>query len=738
MGKYKIHDLKKVAKQEPINLKTKETRLSEKSFVSAQSAGTVNLKPLQGSHRGLWTGRPGTAIDGIKSSAATPSFHLVPRETIEKRVSGRIAQVIRVAASGLVIVLIINLFNVFSSGLHFKSVLVSSGSSGLNNFLEGVNQSKNFNLSKAETEFLQAQGNFNQALERISFLRTSNSLGADHNVKSLEHLLEAGKNISEAGRLFSESAGNLQHWPDLFVAANKDIALGKKTLATTTDENSDPNTRPPSLTDNLRHDLANVDAAIAKLAMANQNLNLVDARSLPAAYRDSLPQIRDSLAGLETFLNGLSLHFPAILELLGDRFPHRYLVLLQNDTESRPTGGFIGSLLIIDVNDGVISRADFHDVYQYDGQLNEYIEAPEDIAQITTEWRLRDSNYSPDFALSAEKAAWFLQKSKGPSVDTVIAVNQSAIGDLLAEMGPINVPELKADLDSNNFQLILSYLIESKYYGEANPKIILSRVIDAFKQKILSQEDPGALFTALLKEIKDRKILFYSRDTDIQQLFDELNLTPHQAQIGEKEDYLQVIATSVGGNKSDLYMTQALKHNTYISSNGDIFDELTISRAHTWNLEELARWQTILKKFGFDSLPDHFQTILGRGNNKSSMKVYVPLGTQLENAVGLEQSAVLTRHDAEIDKTYLLFPMEVAPGQSQTITLRYKLPFRLNLYPADIYRFTAQKQITIVPNTLTKNIQPSPPLTIEKNSRPQASEGFKFREDFNQVAVILN
>lgn len=733
MGKYQIHDLKKVDKPEKINLKTAETHFPAKTSASSRNVGTLNLKPLQGSQRGLWTGKRGTAIDSIKSSAAKSSFNLVPREKIDKGVSGRVAQVIRVAASGLVIVLIINLLNVFASSLHFKSVLVSSASSGLSNFMEGINQSKNFNLSKAETEFLQAQGNFNQALERISFLRTSNTLGEDHNVKSLEYLLEAGKNISEAGRLFSESAGHLQNWPALFVTANKDLALGKTKY---NDPTSD--TATPSLTDQLRHDLDNVDAAIAKLALANENLNLVDAGALPAAYRDSLPQIRSSLSSLESFLAGLSGHFPAILELLGDRYPHRYLVLLQNDTESRPTGGFIGSLLIIDVNEGVISRADFHDVYQYDGQLNQYIEAPEDIAQITKEWRLRDSNYSPDFALSAEKAAWFLQKSKGPSVDTIIAVNQSAIGDLLAELGPITVPELKADLDTNNFQLILSYLIESKYYGEANPKIILSRVIDAFKQKILSQEDPGALLNALFKEIKAQKILFYSRDAKIQQLFEELRLTPHQAQLGEQEDYLQVIATSIGGNKSDLYMTQDLQHSTYIDNGGDIYDELTIRRTHTWNLEELARWQTILKKFGFDSLPDHFQSILGRGNNKSSIKVYVPLGTQLENSVGIAQSEVLTRHDAEIGKTYFLLPMEVAPGESQTITLRYKLPFHLTLYPADIYRFTAQKQLTIVPTTLTKIIQPTPPLTIEKNSQPKASEGFVLRDDFTQRVVILN
>jgi len=52
--------------------------------------------------------------------------------------------------------------------------------------------------------------------------------------------------------------------------------------------------------------------------------------------------------------------------------------------------------------------------------------APEDIAMITKEWRLRDSNYSR-ICFIGGKGRLVPAEIQRSSVDTVIAVNQSAI-----------------------------------------------------------------------------------------------------------------------------------------------------------------------------------------------------------------------------------------------------------------------------------------------------------------------
>jgi hypothetical protein len=728
MAKYQIRDLHRVKKNEGISLKTPAGNAENSEKEASPDFSRINLKPLDRQHKGCWNLNRRPFIDGIRSTRPPKNFHLVPSDRILKPAGARFFSTVKIGVYGLLIVLAINLFNVLAAGMQFKSVLVSSASSGFGNLMEGVKQGKTMSLTQAENEFTAARSKFDNSLEKISFLKTSSIFANENNTSSLQNLLDAGKKISEAGQLFTDSAKNLQTWPDLFIQTNRDLALGK---ASTT-------TPGASLTDSLKVDLANIRTANNLLSEAADYLNAVDAGVLPAPYREALPEIKATLNNLVAFLNDLSDNFPAVLELLGDRYPHRYLILLQNDTESRPTGGFIGSLLIVDVNDGVIEKAEFHDVYQYDGQLTEQIDAPEDIAMITKQWRLRDSNYSPDFALSAEKAAWFLQKSKGPSVDTVIAVNQSAIADLLAEIGPIEVDTLKGKLDSNNFQFMLGYLIESKYYGASNPKQILEKTIQAFKEKLLSGTDPQALLQTLAKVIREQKIIFYSRDAKIQTMFEKLHLTPHQTAIDPGEDYLQVIATSIGGNKSDLYITQNLTHATFIDPAGAVTDELTISRKHNWTGADLFRWEKILRDFGFGQMPEHLQEILGSGTNKASLKVYVPLGAELENAVGIDPSAVLVRHDAELQKTYFLLQMEVAPGEEQSVTLRYKLPNSLQLLPSAIYRFTAQRQISMFTTQLKKILVIAPSLTLMKNSQNGLEYSTKLRDEYRMRAVIVN
>lgn len=730
MPRYHIKDLKKVSKTETICLKNTPKKVKDSVSLSAMDKTKVNLKSFERSHKKVWTLKPDRNMDGIHFKNKKNNFHLVPKEKILNPPGNRLGSTVRIAVSGLIIMLLINFVNVFGNGSDFKNILVSRASTGLNNLMAGVNEGKTMGMTRAEEEFVKAEKQFNSALEEISFLKTSTAFADDQNLKSLEYLLQAGKNISEAGKLFSGSAQNLQTWPDLFVQTNRNIVLNNST------EQTEASPSNKSLTDILAIDLQNVELAIQKISEANDNLNKVNATFLPAEYREALPQIKENLNKLNAFLNNISSHFPAILELLGDRYPHRYLILLQNDTESRPTGGFIGSIMIVDINDGVVTKADFHDVYKYDGQLNEHIDAPEDIEQITSEWRLRDSNYSPDFAISAEKAAWFLQKSKGPSVDSVIAINQSAIGDLVAEMGPIEVEGLNYPIDSNNFQFILGYLIESKQFGENNPKEILTHTIRAFRKKIIEHNNPQSLLALLSYEIRDQKIMFYSRDKEVQALFEELRLTPHQAVLEEGEDYMQVVATSIGGNKSDLYMTQTLHHNTIIDPVGEIIDELSITRSHHWETGEIARWNNILNKFGFGAMPEHLISILGNSTNKSSVKVYVPLGSELQNTVGIDADSVITRHDSELQKTYFLFQMSVEPGREQSISLRYKIPTTLNLYSADMYRFTAEKQLTIVPTELKKDLTVSPGLSILKNNQKGISLPEKLRDEYKLRAVI--
>lgn len=606
-----------------------------------------------------------------------------------------LTEAIKLAAAGTLILFLINVVNIYQRGMTLKNDVIATAYSGYENLLQAGSQSKQAQFEDAENSFSASAKNFDDALENLKFL------GGEKTVDSAQNLLESGKNISEAGKDFSKGIQHLRDLPGLFLQ-NNSITNLKKTKAKPVDES----TIIPrvSLTETLKQDLKFLEEASVKVTAASQNLAQVKDDLLPTELQPKLVKARDIVNTLQNILQQTEQKIPVFMKMLGDRYLHRYFVLLQNDAEARPTGGFIGSYLIVDVSAGRITNTEFHDVYESDGQLKEDIPAPEDIAAITKNWRMRDSNYSPDFAISAEKALWFLQKENGPSVDSVIAVNQSFIRQLFEITGPIQLEGLDAPLTQENYQTIISYLVETKNDGKEDPKKILRSFIPALFQQLATSDDLIKIVKLVTEALKNRTILLYSRDADVQNLFDELNFSGRVIRTKPNEDFLQIITTSVGGNKSDAYIQQSIRHNTIISNDGTVTDEVILQRKHTWTSAELKRWKAMLKTFGYNDLPENIANILGRGTNKSSLKIYVPEGAKLLGTEGIPMEEIKTREDQATQKTYFMFAQELEPGDEKYVTLSYQLPQKMQISSADTYRFFAQRQPGIVISSLEKNV----------------------------------
>ena len=166
-----------------------------------------------------------------------------------------------------------------------------------------------------------------------------------------------------------------------------------------------------------------------------------------------------------------------------------------------------------------------------------------------------------------------------------------------------------------------------------------------------------------------------------------------------------MINISVGGNKTDMFMWQALKHESFIKRDGGIMNQLTIRRTHTWNgdVENWVRDQ--LKTAGvFDMHPEMLR-ILGKDTNKVMVRAYVPYGSVLKTVMGVEMEEVRTMMDEVITYdaygkttrklTYFLFPMNTGTGATKEVVLTYDLPFKLNFDPLDDYRLFFDKQAGI-------------------------------------------
>ncbi|MFA5820974.1 MAG: DUF4012 domain-containing protein [Candidatus Gracilibacteria bacterium] len=596
-----------------------------------------------------------------------------------------LGNLIRIGLVGFLILLIINSINVYFTTKTLQDKISAQAYEGYSYLISGGESATKIQFQEAGEAFNQALENFSEAQKNLWFIDTdrtfySHEQGLGHAVNAL---LNGGKSFASAGEYFTDALEEFNKIPIYFVSKNRQ-----------------PNADQPSLTDTLKNGLDKVNLAIEQIALTEKELFSVDENTLPSDIALRVKLAKSEVQKVSATLQNISKYFPALLKLLGDRYPHRYLILLQNNNEIRPTGGFIGSYALLDLNEGYIENLSVNDVYDLDGAYGGVIEPPDEMKALTQNWRFRDSNYSPDFPVSAAKARWFLQKEGGPGVDTVIAINQGLLKDLLEISGPVQVGNFGL-LDSENYNLLLSFIIESKIWGAEDPKHILKVFIPAFIQQIMKEENIGKIGSKLYRAVEQKHIMLWSADEDAENLFDSIGVSGRIHENADREDYLTVTDISIGGTKSDQFVREEIRHDTTVGESGELVDTVTIKRSHLWTDDIYYQWKKILNKYGFDSMPDQVIDILGRGRNETLMRIYVPDGSIF---LGSSDEKIETKYDNDLKKTYFFTRMEIRAGESKEVTVKYQLPFTLKFSPVDEYKLIVQKQPGSVGSVFTKTI----------------------------------
>ncbi len=450
----------------------------------------------------------------------------------------------------------------------------------------------------------------------------------------------------------------------------------------------------PSLLDLLTGSEAALTEGKQELQAALISLRYVRPESLPEDKQAPFQRGERLLPVLTEGLNLSLEHFDILTELLGGNGPRLYLFLFQNNHELRPTGGFIGSYALLDIYQGHIRRFFVDGIFNPDGQLKENIVPPAPIQKISAGWSLHDSNWFPDFPTSAEKARFFYEKTGGPTTDGVIALTPEVLERVLKIIGPIDLPEYGITVDAENFLPLLQEEVELHYDKEENnPKKILGDLTGVILERLTKKPDPILLWQladSIVGLLNERHILLFARDTQAQSLIQASGWSG--AMLSTPYDYLSVIHTNINGFKTDGVIKDSIEHTVSVQPDGTLLDTVKVTRTHTGGNTPHEWWNKV---------------------NANYMRVYVPLGSELLSAEGmtrefptppLDYEALAFRRDAEVVEEELKIRIDeasgtrigeefgktvfgnwvyVSPGESVTVTYRYRLPFRLAVTDTD-------------------------------------------------------
>lgn len=263
-------------------------------------------------------------------------------------------------------------------------------------------------------------------------------------------------------------------------------------------------------------------------------------------------------------------------KMLGASDKTSYLTLFQNNMELRPTGGFIGSYGIADFGGGKLNGLTVNDIYSADGQLKGHVEPPEPIKKYLGEgnWYFRDSNWNPDFAVSAGRAEWFLNKEMEQSVDGTIAIDLNPIKKILNYTGPIFLPDYNLTVTAENLYEKTQQESQANFFAGSRKKAsfltALSRVLIGKISQVDSKQKIGIL-RSLYRGLEERSIQIHLNEKKLQDPIDKLawngSISTYSCGTECYSDFFADVEANLGVNKSNYFITRKLNLGVSIDKN---------------------------------------------------------------------------------------------------------------------------------------------------------------------------
>ena len=401
------------------------------------------------------------------------------------------------------------------------------------------------------------------------------------------------------------------------------------------------------------------------------------------------------------FVNIINSDFNILLDILWHNKRKKYLVVFQNNDEIRPQWGFMWSMWILEIFRWKIEKFEKRDVYDFEFKIkkekfNREV-APEWINKLTPKLGLRDSNYYINDKDSSEKIKFFIKKAWF-DIDWIIYLNQNTLLKILDLIWWYNSKVLNTQINSSNFSVIMSSLVEAKKtknWTLWTPKKILFDFIEEFKNIIKSKKiNKSDILKIIINDIKNRDIKFYDFNKKEREFLEELNLY-NPIKFNKSLDFAYPVFTSISGNKSDRYINIYYNKKIKRLKNCDYRTSFEISLKHNFNKIDLEYNKQIFNKFWIKNNLDKLLSIQWNWENKQYIRIILP-----KNAIITKNSKILSIKDYKKRWKVIDFYLNTKVWETSNFKLDYTIPNKKCL----LYNFELYKQPWIKKYDLDYNL----------------------------------
>lgn len=402
----------------------------------------------------------------------------------------------------------------------------------------------------------------------------------------------------------------------------------------------------------------------------------------------------------------------ALPDFLGINEPRTYLLLFLNNTELRPGGGFIGSYAVVRFEGGHPQIIKVEGTETID-RLADTDKLPKPPAPLTEHlgvghWYFRDSNWSPDFSVSARQSLDLYKKEDGTAaddIDAVIGVTTHVLEEMMRRSGPITVKGIEFTAD--NVIEKLEYEVEYGYRDRGVDFRERKQVLGELFHELVRRLGPDAFkhlheYAALVEKLTAEKhIMAWSPQQDVQEKFSHYGWAGTFAPT--TTDYLLWVDANLAALKTDHAMKRNLQYSIARDTSGQYIGTARMTYTNTGKFD----WRTT--------------------RYRTYARVFVPSGAELVRVDGamkwdrsIEPGVPTTGQD--LNSTVFGAFISIEPGTTKTLTFVYTLsPQTAAAIQKGDYSLAIPKQLGATAHALTltldfgTNIKAAAPAEDPKN-----------------------
>lgn len=385
---------------------------------------------------------------------------------------------------------------------------------------------------------------------------------------------------------------------------------------------------------------------------------------------------------------------------LGMHGPTRLLVLLQNNTELRPTGGFLGNYAIIEMDRTSVTSWFVEGSEQLDARANvaaiPLSPAPLRNYLAQPRYYFRDSNWLPDFPSSAQLLMQRYAQESGDTkpFDGVVAINADFVARAMRILGPITADGVR--LDPETFVEQVQWEVEYGYAARGDSyenrkefmRHVMAVVFDRVKKNftVLWPQFAQMFFEGL----DTKEVQLYAQDAGVQKTILSQRWGGIMAQPEPGIDAWFLVDANLASLKTDRVLARDVQYS--VTREGRATLRVTYKNRGVFD------WRTT--------------------RYRSFSRVYLPAGTTfIEGSGAMVREKDVAKGDFYVGREYnrpvVGFFFAVEPGATHTVELQYQLPEAVvTRLQQHAYELQIQKQSGTPPMPVDMRILDAEPVSV--------------------------